>query len=75
MAEPDLHDDTFEADLATLRRAARIARSRTQLPRTLDHRDGLERLGAEKALLQLATDLEVTADLMDAERAGTWRRR
>jgi hypothetical protein len=36
------------------------------MPRSVDHRDGLERLGAEKALLQLAADLEATADDIDA---------
>ncbi len=53
-------------DPETLRAAARIARGRaamaTRDPKIEgDRRDGLERLGAHRALEQLADDLEVTA--------------
>lgn len=54
-------------DPATLRIVAKLARKRAEPPRSVDHRDGLERLGAEKALLQLAKDLEVTADHIEGE--------
>jgi hypothetical protein len=53
-------------DPGTLRMVAEVARKRAAMPRSVDHRDGLERLGAEKALLQLAADLEATADDIDA---------
>jgi hypothetical protein len=52
---------------ATLRMAARLASARADMPRSVDHRDGLERLGAERALKQLAKDLEATADHLDRE--------
>lgn len=48
-------------DAETLRAAATLARRRASPPRHLDQRDGLERLGARRALVQLAKDLEVTA--------------
>lgn len=48
-------------DPETLRKVAKLARSRARPPRQYDHRDGLERLGAERALRQLAEDLEVSA--------------
>lgn len=53
-------------DPGTLRMIAGMARKRAAMPRSVDHRDGLERLGAEKALLQLAKDLEATADDVEA---------
>jgi hypothetical protein len=53
-------------DPATLRIVAELARKRAEPPRSVDDRDGLERPGAEKALLQLAKDLEVTADHIEA---------
>lgn len=53
-------------DPETLRLVAELARKTAKLPRSVDHRDGLERLGAEKALLQLAKDLEATADDIEA---------
>lgn len=37
------------------------------MPRSVDHRDALERLGAERALMQLATDLEATASYLEGE--------
>lgn len=49
-------------DSETLRAAARLARAQSTPPRSVDHRDGLERLGARRALEQLARDLEITAD-------------
>ena len=53
-------------DPETLRAAAKLARLRAESaqrhPRvTGDERDGMERLGAYRALDQLAKDLEVTA--------------
>lgn len=48
-------------DPETLRAAARLARLRARPPASVDHRDGMERLGAQRALEQLAKDLEVTA--------------
>lgn len=53
-------------DPETLRLVAELARKRAKPPRPVDPRDGLERLGAEKALLQLAKDLEATADDIEA---------
>jgi hypothetical protein len=47
-------------DPDTLREVARLAKSRAH-PRQHDHRDGLVRLGAERALEQFAKDLEVMA--------------
>jgi len=49
-------------DAETLRKVASLARSRAHPPRALDRRDALERLGAERALEQLAKDLEVMAN-------------
>ena len=49
-------------DRETLRAVAKLARNRAKPPRHYDHRDGLERLGAERALEQLARDLEASAD-------------
>jgi len=49
-------------DAKTLRMVAKLARSRAHPPRQHDHRDGMERLGAERALEQLASDLEVSAN-------------
>lgn len=49
-------------DADTLRTVAKLARSRANPPRHYDHRDGMERLGAQRALEQLAKDLEVSAD-------------
>jgi hypothetical protein len=48
-------------DPETLRAAARLARLRAHPTTGHDHRDGMERLGAQRALEQLADDLEVTA--------------
>lgn len=59
-----------ELDPHTLRVAASLARSRiANLPRN-PRLDGLERLGATRALTQLATDLEISA-----EHVGPPRRR
>lgn len=49
-------------EVETLRKVAKLARSRAKPPRSVDKRDGLMRLGAERALEQLAADLEVMAD-------------
>lgn len=48
-------------DRETLRAVAKLARNRAKPPRHYDHRDGMERLGAERALEQLAKDLEAAA--------------
>lgn len=61
-------------DAETLRAAARIARGRagrakTDRSRLGDRRDGLERLGASRALDQLADDLEATASHIGADRS------
>lgn len=61
-------DEPPQPDPETLRIVARLARSRALLPRAVDHRDGMARLGAQRALEQLAVDLEATADELD--RAG-----
>ncbi|WP_267396958.1 MULTISPECIES: hypothetical protein [unclassified Sphingomonas] len=55
-----------DPDPETLRMAARLARMRAKPPRTVDERDGLERLGAERALERLAADLEATAHHLEA---------
>lgn len=57
-------EKAMSMDSITLRKVARLARSRAEMTaRDSDgHRDGLERLGALRALEQLARDLEVTAD-------------
>ena len=48
-------------DAETLRKIAELARSRANPPRNVDKRDGLMRLGAQRALEQFATDLEIMA--------------
>ena len=60
-------------DPVTLRAVAEIARQRGTLAKSSvlreqlqDKRDGLERLGAARALDQLARDLEATADEFEA---------
>jgi hypothetical protein len=59
-------------DSETLRAAAKLARMRAasagkDQTALGDRRDGLERLGASRALTQLAEDLEVTAAEVDRE--------
>lgn len=54
-------DEDFTADPATLRAVATLCRARSAIPRTVDRRDAVERLGADRALVQLAKDLEATA--------------
>ena len=61
-------------DPATLRAAAEIAKQRAAVARSSvlrerlqDKRDGLERLGAARALDQLARDFEATADKFEAD--------
>lgn len=51
----------FGMDAETLREVARLARRRAHPPREHDRRDGLVRLGSERALDQFAADLEVMA--------------
>lgn len=52
-------------DAETLRAVAKLARARALPPRTVDGRDGLIRLGAQRALEQFAKDLEVMAQHCD----------
>lgn len=55
-------------DPETLKAAAAIAKGRAvraSQGHPGDRRDGLERLGAQRALEQLARDLEVTAEEFD----------
>ena len=52
-------------DPETLRAVAKLARSRAAMQDRFDlmaHKDGLERVGAKRALQQLAADLEASAD-------------
>src|SRR3546814_4649495 len=49
-----------------MRTVARLARSRADRGSSATHGDGLERLGAARALRQLAVDLEVSADACEA---------
>ncbi len=60
-------------DSGTLRAIARLARSRAEIAGSSEartnlrgRRDGLERLGAARALEQLARDLDVSADELEA---------
>ncbi|KTE04100.1 hypothetical protein ATE68_00050 [Sphingopyxis sp. H038] len=52
-------------DSETMRTVARLARSRAERGSAAAHGDGLERLGAARALRQLAADLEASADAAD----------
>jgi len=49
-------------DEETVRTIARLARSRAERESSAARGDGLERLGATRALRQLAVDLEVSAN-------------
>src|SRR3546814_18317713 len=53
-------------DAETMRTVARLARSRADRGSSATHGDGLARLGAARALRQLAVDLEVSADACEA---------
>lgn len=59
-----------ELDPHTLRVAASLVRSRIRTLKLDGRMDGLQRLGAQRTLTQLAVDLEVSAD-----HAGPPRRR
>lgn len=48
-----------------MRTVARLARSRAERGTSAAHGDGLERLGAARALRQLAADLDATAEEFD----------
>ena len=52
-------------DPEALERVDKLARSRAHPPRRYDRRDGLVRLGAERALEQFAADLAVMAQHCD----------
>jgi hypothetical protein len=52
-------------DPETLRVAARIARQRAQRSVAVSQGDGMSRLGAQRALEQLARDLEASARQFD----------
>lgn len=53
---------TLRAAAEMARQRAAIARSSVARKRLQDRRDGLERLGAARALDQLARDLDATAE-------------
>lgn len=55
-------------DAETIRTVAKLARKRAERGTSAAHGDGMARLGASRALLQLAADLEVTADHIDRPR-------
>ena len=55
------------ADAGTLRLVADLARSRAQRDAKDHGKDGMYRLGAQRALEQLAKDLEASADEEDRE--------
>lgn len=57
-------------DSDTLRKVAKLARSRARPPREIDRRDGMERLGARRALEQFAKDLEVAAGFCGPKEQG-----
>lgn len=63
-------------DPETLRAVAKLALGRVALAENLDRerlgdgRDGLERLGAARALEQFAKDLEFSADALEADTDG-----
>jgi hypothetical protein len=57
-----------EIDAYTLRTVAELIRGRiARLPQN-DAQDGMERLGAHRALTQIAKDLEVSADFAKPRR-------
>ena len=58
--------DTLRAAAEIARQRAATAKSSVLRERLQDKRDGLERLGAARALDQLARDLDVTADEFEA---------
>ncbi|MCM3418776.1 hypothetical protein [Sphingopyxis alaskensis] len=55
-------------DAETIRTVARLARSRAERGSSSGHGDGLERLGATRALRQRAIDLEVSANELERPR-------
>ncbi len=57
-------------DSETLRKVTNLSQSRAQPPRQHGYRDGMARLGAQRALDQLATDLEIMADHCGPEGQG-----
>lgn len=54
-------------DVDTLRKIAALARSRARLRATMPEGEPVARLGAQRALEQLAKDLEASADLIGRE--------
>jgi hypothetical protein len=60
-------------DPHTLRVAASLVRARIRTVRLDPRLDGLERLGAERTLTQLAKDLEVSADHVGPRRRRSKR--
>ncbi|AMU93212.1 hypothetical protein AOA14_01170 [Sphingopyxis terrae subsp. terrae NBRC 15098] len=61
-------------DAETMRTVARLARSRADRGSSAAHGDGLQRLGAARALRQLAIDLEVSADACEVSPPPSRRR-
>jgi hypothetical protein len=55
-------------DAATIRAVAELVRKRAR--NGADHGDGMARLGARRALTQLADDLDVTARQFERPRRG-----
>lgn len=55
-------------DAETIRTVAKLARARAERGSSAARGDGMARLGASRALLQLAVDLEVSADHIDRPR-------
>lgn len=52
-------------DPETIRAIAELARKRSVRSCEVSHGDGMSRLGASRALNQLARDLEVSADALE----------
>lgn len=52
-------------DATTIRAVAGLARKRAERGSSAVYQDGMARLGARRALEQLATDLEISADELD----------
>lgn len=61
-------------DAETIRTVAELARQRAERGTSAAQGDGMARLGASRALLQLAADLDVTADHIDHPRRTRHRR-
>lgn len=58
-------------DAETIRIVAQLARQRARRSVAVSTGDGLSRLGAQRALDQLARDLEISADALGRPRGTT----